>query len=87
MATSLPSVTPAPPRYIGWGFGILVKNDNFGFVGPIVGGCSPTYHGVRTKRWARLKSQGQVLKVYEDPSQAVSHLFLAKMTSLVVISR
>ena len=25
MANSLPSVTPMAPRYIGWGFGILVK--------------------------------------------------------------
>ena len=57
MATSLLGVPPKAPRYISRGFGILVKNGHFGFVGPFVGARSPTYCGVRTKCWARLKAE------------------------------
>ena len=57
MATSLPGVPPKTPRYSSRGFGILVKNGHFRFVGPFVGGRSPTYRGVRTKCWARLKAE------------------------------
>ena len=57
MATCLLSVTPMVPRYLGWGFGILVKNGHYGFMGPFVGGHSPTYRGVGTKCWDRLKAE------------------------------
>ena len=59
MATSLPSVPPMAPRYIAWGFGILDENGHFGFVGPFVGGRSPTYRGVGTKHWACLKAEDE----------------------------
>ena len=62
MATSLPSVPPTAPRYISRGLGILVHNGHFRFVGPFVGARSPTYRGVRTKCWARLKAENMSYK-------------------------
>ena len=60
--TCLPSVTPMAPRYLGCGFGIFVKNGHFRFVNPFVGGRSPTYCGVESKRRAPLKAEDESLK-------------------------
>ena len=57
MATTLPSVPPKALRYMSRGFGILVKNGHFWFAGPFFIDGSPTYRGVRTKCWARLKAE------------------------------
>ena len=59
MATSLPTLPTKAPGYTSRGFGILVKNGHFGFVRPFVGGRSPTYRGVGTKCWARLKAENK----------------------------